>query len=112
MTDQRSASPRAEQLDTARPHSAKPPEDLVEDRSIRFHFRGDHDLIECRVSWEVLDRLEGSPAASPSDRLARFEQHRALIEAAALRKMNEGSDAAAAAPLRLDAGDVGDGPAV
>lgn len=111
MTDQRSAPPTREQLDTALPHSAKPAEDLTEDRSIRFHFRGDHDLIECRVSWDALDQLEGGPAASTSDRLARFEQHRPRIEAAALRKVNEASEAAAAAPLRLDAADVMRAPA-
>jgi len=85
-------------------HSAMPPDDLPERRAVRFHFRGDHDLVDCLVSWDALDRLENRPAADRAERLARFEQHRSRIEAAALRKL----DAAAAGqgPVALDAEDV------
>ncbi|MCK0208397.1 DUF1488 domain-containing protein [Starkeya koreensis] len=72
-------------------HSAMPPDDLPERRSVRFHFRGDKDLVDCLVSWDALDRLENHPAATRAERLARFEQHRARIEAAALRKLDAGS---------------------
>lgn len=69
-------------------HSAMPPEDLPERRSVRFRFRGDHDLVDCLVSWDALDRLENHPAATRAERLARFEQHRARIEAVALSKLD------------------------
>ncbi|MBS9476266.1 DUF1488 domain-containing protein [Ancylobacter sp. VKM B-3255] len=107
MTDPHSP-PTSGQLDAAKPHSAMPPDDLPESRAIRFHFRGDHDLIECWVSWEALERLEGGPADSSSDRLARFEQHRPRIEAAALRKI--GRAGGAGAPLRIDAEDILNAP--
>lgn len=112
MTDQRSAAPTNEALDISKPHSAMPPDDMPEARAIRFHLRGDHDLIECEVSWAALEALEGSPADSAADRLARFAQHRMGIEAAALRKMNDGSDSSRAAPLRIDVDDVLNAPSV
>lgn len=89
-------------------HSAKPPEDLADSKAIRFFFRGDTDIVECLVSWGALERLENSPLDSRADRMARFEQHRLVIEAAALRKMEKaGADAG---PLTLDAQDVLAGP--
>lgn len=90
-------------------HSAKPPEDLADARAIRFFLRGDDDLIECQVSWEALDRLERDHGAGRADRLARFEQHRPRIEAAALRKLGtKGADR----PVYLDAEEVMAAPAV
>jgi len=91
-------------------HSAMPFDDLPAERSIRFRFRGDRDLVTCLVSWEALDRLEGKPAASAAERLARFEQHRMRIEAAALRRLGE--EPAPKQPLRLEARDILEGPAV
>lgn len=70
-------------------HSAKPPEDLEERKAVRFFFRGEEDLIECFVSWDALDALEGSPAASRADRLQRFERHRTRIESAAAAKFDD-----------------------
>ncbi|WP_371346295.1 DUF1488 family protein [Ancylobacter sp. IITR112] len=89
-------------------HSAKPPEDLTDRKVVRFFFRGDDDIVECLVSWEALERLENAPLASRADRLARFEQHRARIEAAALRKMKQTSER----PFALGAQEVLDGPAL
>ncbi|MDQ0346014.1 DUF1488 family protein [Ancylobacter vacuolatus] len=89
-------------------HSAKPPEDLNDRKAIRFFFRGDKDIVECLVSWGALERLENSPLDSRADRMARFEQHRLLIEAAALRKMEKAG--AGERPLTLDAQDVLAGP--
>lgn len=89
-------------------HSAKPAEDVTDRKAIRFFFRGDADIVECLVGWSVLERLENSPMASRADRLARFEQHRTRIEAAALRKMEQAGER----PLTLDAQDVLSGPAV
>lgn len=91
-------------------HSAKPPEDLTDRQAIRFFFRGDDDIVECLVSWDALERLENSPPDNRADRLARFEQHRLLIEAAALRKMEKAS--ITERPLTLDAQDVMAGPVV
>lgn len=82
-------------------HSAMPPDDLLERRAVRFRFRGDHDLVDCLVSWDALDQLENRPAADRAKRLARFEQHRSRIEAAALRKLGTGQG-----PVALDAEDV------
>ncbi|MDQ0301496.1 DUF1488 family protein [Ancylobacter polymorphus] len=90
-------------------HSAKPAEDITEQKVIRFFFRGDDDIVECLVGWDALERLENSPLASRADRLARFEQHRLRIEAAALRRMGE---AGSPRPLTLDAKDVMEGPAL
>lgn len=90
-------------------HSAKPAEDITEQKMIRFFFRGDDDIVECLVGWDALERLENSPLASRADRLARFEQHRPRIEAAALRRMGE---AGSPRPLTLDAKDVMEGPAL
>lgn len=90
-------------------HSAKPAEDITEQKVIRFFFRGDDDIIECLVGWDALERLENSPLVGRADRLARFEQHRPRIEAAAMRKMGE---AGSPRPLTLGAGDVIDGPAL
>ncbi|MCS0502469.1 DUF1488 domain-containing protein [Ancylobacter mangrovi] len=85
-------------------HSAMPADDLPDSREIRFRLRGDKDLITCLVGWDVLDRLGDSEAASRADRLARFEEHRTGIEAAAMRKVD-----ASGAPdgvLRLKAADI------
>ncbi|WP_018391111.1 DUF1488 family protein [Ancylobacter sp. FA202] len=90
-------------------HSAKPPEDLNDRKAIRFFFRGDEDIVECLVGWDALERLENSPLDSRADRMARFEQHRLMIEAAALRKMEKASKSER--PLTLDAQDVLSGPA-
>ena len=90
-------------------HSAKPAEDITEQKVVRFFFRGDDDIVECLVGWDALERLENSPLASRADRLARFEQHRPRIEAAALRRMGE---AGSPRPLTLDAKAVMEGPAL
>lgn len=91
-------------------HSAKSADDLEDRRSIRFYFRGDQDLVPCLVSWDALDRLEGSKAASRADRLARFEHHRPRIEAAALKKFE--AQHPAEGTLTLDADEVMKGPAL
>lgn len=91
-------------------HSAMPPDDLEESRAIRFHFRGDHDLIPCLVSWDALDRLEDGKAAHRGERMARFERHRSKIEAAALRKLEQHS--VADGTVTLEADDVLAAPSV
>ncbi|WP_428030223.1 DUF1488 family protein [Ancylobacter sp.] len=91
-------------------HSAKPPEDLADRKAIRFFFRGDKDIVECLVSYEALERLENAELVSRSDRLARFEQHRPRIEAAALHKIESGGTTEG--PISLDAQDVVSGSAV
>lgn len=83
-------------------HSAMPPDDLEESRAIRFHFRGDHDLIPCLVSWDALDRLEDGRLAHRAERMARFERHRSRIEAAALRKLERHSPADGTLTLEAD----------
>ncbi|GLK71451.1 DUF1488 family protein [Ancylobacter dichloromethanicus] len=90
-------------------HSAKPPEDLAESRAIRFFFRGDTDILECLVGWDALERLENAELTSRADRMARFEQHRPRIEAAALRKFER--TPATDGPVTLGAQDVVSGPA-
>lgn len=62
------------------------PDDLPERQAIRFGLRGPTDIVDCFVSWEALDKLEGGPAANRAERIARFERHRQAIEAAALAK--------------------------
>ncbi|MCK0197761.1 DUF1488 domain-containing protein [Ancylobacter sp. 6x-1] len=63
------------------------PDDVLQRRAVRFGVRGPLDIIDCFVSWEALERLEGSgPAVNTPDRLARFERHRPAIEAAAMAK--------------------------
>ncbi|MGA0563650.1 DUF1488 family protein [Ancylobacter sp. VNQ12] len=91
-------------------HSAMPPDDLEESRAIRFHFRGDKDLVACLVSWDALDQLEDGKATQRAERMARFERHRSKIEAAALRKLDHihpGDHA-----LRLEAADVLSAPTI
>lgn len=85
-------------------HSAKPAEDLEDISSIRFFLRGDKDLVECLISWQVLDRLENGKAAARPERLARFEIHRSAIENAARKKLATGHDPDT--PLVVEAGDV------
>lgn len=82
-------------------HSAMPAEDLTSERIVRFHLRGETDLIPVEISWEALDRLEKQPAAQRAERLARFETHRTLIEAAAIRKAKKSSG-----PVHLGIEDV------
>ena len=91
-------------------HSAMPPDDLEDRKAIRFHFRGDHDLIPCLVSWEALDKLEDGKPAHRAERMARFERHRSKIEAAALRKLEHHSPADGA--VTLEAADVLSAPSV
>lgn len=91
-------------------HSAKPPEDLAESKAIRFFFRGDKDIVECLVSWRALERLDDGELTSRADRMARFEQHRPRIEAAALKKLE--NPARPEGPVSLDAQDVISAPAV
>jgi len=83
-------------------HSAMPPDDLADSRDVRFRMRGEDALVDCFVSWDALDALEGSPAASRADRLQRFETHRLLIEAAVVRKYEGGEEG----PIRIGASDV------
>lgn len=87
-------------------HSAMAPDDLTESRSIRFHMRGDEDLVECLISWDALAVLEGEPGASTATRLAHFEMHRPRIEAAVLAKY-DGDDSHS---ITLDADDMRSGP--
>jgi len=89
-------------------HSAMAPDDLADRRSVRFHMRGDEDLVACFVSWDALSALENGPAATTAERLQRFETHRPRIEAAVMRKYNRG----AKNEITLDASDVRDGPDV
>jgi hypothetical protein len=65
------------------------PDDIPDRRAIRFGLRGKHDIVDCYVAWEALDRLEDSPAANRNERLDRFEMHRPVIEAAALAKLGD-----------------------
>ncbi|MFD2030728.1 DUF1488 family protein [Ancylobacter dichloromethanicus] len=72
-------------------------------------FRGDTDILECLVGWDALERLENAELTSRADRMARFEQHRPRIEAAALRKFER--TPATDGPVTLGAQDVVSGPA-
>ena len=67
-------------------HEGRGPDDLEDRRAIRFGMRGDQDIIDCLVSWEALECLEGKPAANRAERLEWFERHRPQIEAAAIAK--------------------------
>jgi hypothetical protein len=63
------------------------PDDVPDRRAIRFGLRGKQDIVDCYVTWEALNRLEDSSAANRDERLARFEIHRPVIEAAAVAKL-------------------------
>lgn len=62
------------------------PDDIPDRRAIRFGLRGEREIVDCFVGWDVLDRLEGGPAANRAERIERFEKRRPIIEAAALAK--------------------------
>ncbi|MBS7537439.1 DUF1488 family protein [Ancylobacter lacus] len=86
-------------------HAGRGPDDMLQRRAVRFGVRGPQDIIDCFVSWDALDQLEGGgPAVNTSDRLARFERHRPAIEAAAMAKCRV-TDAQPEAIL-LEASDV------
>lgn len=69
------------------------PDDMPDRRAIRFGLRGRTDIVDCYVGWDVLDRLEGGPAANRAERIERFEKHRPVIEAAALAKCDRSGGA-------------------
>ncbi len=35
------------------------PDDIPDRRAIRFGLRGEREIVDCFVGWDVLDRLEG-----------------------------------------------------
>jgi hypothetical protein len=58
----RSLPCRTKRKDIAMAEHSRGPDDRPDRRAFRFGLRGKQEIIDCYVTWEALDRLEGGPA--------------------------------------------------